>query len=42
MHVGLIEVETLWSMDDVCEANAVLDAIEEAETTMRKRSESKT
>ncbi len=37
MNVGLIEVETLWSMDDVVECNAVLDALEEAETKMRTR-----
>ncbi len=37
MSVGLIEVETLWSMDDLVECNAVLDALEEAEAKMRAR-----
>jgi hypothetical protein len=29
--VGLVEVETLWSLDDIWAANAVLDALEQAE-----------
>ncbi len=32
MHVSLIEVETLWSTDDVAMALGVLDACDDAES----------
>ena len=37
MAVGLIEVETQWSLNDLCDANDLLDLIEEQEKKAIKK-----
>jgi hypothetical protein len=39
MRASLVEVTTMWTLDDLDEANAVLDAIDAATSLQVKRAE---